>query len=252
MSTPEAPLPVTIDLAAAVRRVFVIMVSVELGLAITDFLFAYLDVVPEELIQHLANLAREDGVGTWVSSTQAFCVGATLLGVGLAERANGRTPGGWWFLAGLFTYIALDDGLEVHERMSSAVRRMTDTAAFDAFPTYGWHLLYGPVLGASGLYMLWFLWRRLDVALRPRIALAVACFVVAVGIDFVEGLDGVFDAFAEALGVRDYTVSHGFKVTEELLEIFGTTVFWTTFLAQLGVALDGRPVTVVRDGPTVR
>lgn len=220
------------------------LLGCELLLGVNDFLFAYLDLVPMEVVQHLANLAREDGVGTWFSSTQALLVALVLAAVGGSERSAGRAAWGWGALAAFFAYIALDDGLEVHERVGSAVRRVTDSPLFDVFPTYAWQLVFAPLFGGGGLFMVVFLWRRLERALWLGICAALACFVVAVGLDFVEGMDGAFENMARASGLRTYTVSHGFKVTEELLEMLGTTLFLTTFAHQLAASLRGRVVVV--------
>jgi len=239
-----------IDATRAVRVLVAWLIGVQVVLAGIDFLFAYLDVIPLEAVQHLANLAREDGVGTFFSSMQAFAVAVVLVAIGFTERAAGRTVAGWWLIAAFFAYIAIDDAVEVHERLGSAVKRVTASPMFDAFPTYAWQLVFGPLFGGMGLFIVFFLWRRLsDPRLRYGIGLALACFVVAVGFDFIEGMEGAFEAMAEALGVRNYTVSHGFKVTEELLEMLGTTLFLVTFTGQLAFSLRDRNV-VVRIGTT--
>lgn len=246
--TPSEPLPrepLEIDAPAALRRLIALVIGAELALVLVDFLFAYLDLVDLEAVQHLANLAREDGVGTWFSAIQDVGVGLVLVAVGLAERASKRGAGGWWFLAAFFTYIGLDDGLEIHERLGSAVKRITHSPAFDVFPTYAWQLVFGPAFGAVGLFMAVFLWRRLaDPRLRLGVAAGLGCLVAAVGFDFLEGIDGLYDGLAQRLGVVPYTVSHASKVTEELLEMLGMTAFLATFGAQLALSLGERPVVL--------
>jgi hypothetical protein len=235
-----------VDAWQLLRRLGFAVLAVEAVLTVIDFLFAYLDLIPSEAVQHLANLAREDGIGTWFSSTQAFCVGLAVLAIGLVEKATARPAWwGWMLIAAFFTYIAFDDAIEVHERLGSAVRRLTQSEIFDVFPTYAWQLVFGPLFGGMGLFIVIFLWRRLaDPRLRLGIGVALTCFVVAVGFDFVEGVEGAFEGMATAIGVRNYTVSHGFKVTEEVLEMLGTTAFLVTFLWQLALTLADRPVIV--------
>jgi hypothetical protein len=221
-----------VDAWQLLRRLGFAVLAVEAVLTVIDFLFAYLDLIPSEAVQHLANLAREDGIGTWFSSTQAFCVGLAVLAIGLVEKATARPAWwGWMLIAAFFTYIAFDDAIEVHERLGSAVRRLTQSEIF--------------LFGGMGLFIVIFLWRRLaDPRLRLGIGVALTCFVVAVGFDFVEGVEGAFEGMATAIGVRNYTVSHGFKVTEEVLEMLGTTAFLVTFLWQLALTLADRPVIV--------
>jgi hypothetical protein len=234
MSSGEDPRPVvTIDGRRVVRDLVALLVGAEVVLLGVDFLFAYLDLIPLKVVQHLANLAREDGVGTWFGATQATAVGAVLGAIGWIERRVGRGAAGWWTLGALFAYIGLDDALGVHERVGSAVRNTTGSAVFDLMPSYSWQVVFVPIFGGAALFMLAFLWQRLSPSLRRGLFVALGCFVVAVGIDFVEGLDGVFDAIADALGVRHYTLSHAAKVTEEILEMLGTTTFLAVFATRL-------------------
>ena len=236
--------PLVIDLRSALRSLGLFLLACEASLFLLDFLFAYLDLLPQKVIQHSANLAREDGIGTWFGATQAFCVGLVLALTALLERSSGRSPLGYALLSALFTYIAMDDSLGLHERIGSAVKSSTGSPLFNAFPTYAWQLVFGPLFGSAALFMLVFLYKRLSPTLVRLLFAALACFVVAVGLDFVEGVDGAFVSISGILGVDDYTVSHAFKVTEELLEMFGTSLFLLLFLAQLGELLSRYTVQI--------
>ena len=44
----------------------------------------------------------------------------------------------------------------------------------------------------------------------------------------------------EDLGVAEYTVGHGFRATEEWLEMLGTTALWAPMLLLLGDSVDLR------------
>ena len=108
------------------------------------------------------------------------------------------------------------------------------------------------------LVLSWAIVRRAGVSLwgerRPLLLLrglvgfvGLSCFGVAVGMDFLEGLDGIYESIAQSAGVDTYTVSHTSKVIEETLEMMGTTAFFYCFASQLATALSG---STVRFGPT--
>lgn len=212
-------------------------------------------------VRRMFNTTREDGLASWLGITQTLLVALTLWLIYLTVR---RTPGstrwrklGWLILAAFVTYMAADDGATIHERMGSTFRELQERSSagspsfgarlLEAFPSYPWQILFLPVFGAFGLFMLVFLWREL--ATRPQrlvIAAAVACFVVAVGLDFCEGLDrdhrlNPYAWLSDRLELSEFTrrrfgrdgytaLVHFSKSFEEVIEMFGMTLLWVTFL----------------------
>lgn len=234
-----------IDAVSLIRRGFVALICAELWMGLMDFTFAYMRLSDQRVVQRLNNLAREDGMGTWFASSQALLVGVVLFALaGLSWRTERRDALGWGLLASFFTYVSMDDALSFHERVGGLLRRATYAGGAEWFPSYSWQLMFGPLFGGMGLFMVWFLTRRLAPNLRPWLAIALGCFVLAVGLDFVEGLDEAFEAIADVVGVSEYTVSHGSKVTEELLEMAGTTSFFAMFSLQLVASLAGRRIVL--------
>jgi hypothetical protein len=77
----------------------------------------------------------------------------------------------------------------------------------------------------------------------------MACWVVAVGLDAVEGVEGLFARWARSLGWRTYRVSHAWKVVEEVLEMVGTTLFGQAFLRYLAHRADGLGIVLRGPGP---
>jgi hypothetical protein len=73
------------------------------------------------------------------------------------------------------------------------------------------------------------------------------------GLDLIEGLDG-FEArqenWAAALGIDAYGVTHTFAVTEEVLEMAGTTLLWFAFLRYFGIRADGISLRLKRGAGT--
>ncbi|HHO51435.1 MAG TPA: hypothetical protein ENK18_11305 [Deltaproteobacteria bacterium] len=242
MTTPPE---IQINAVTLIRRGFIALIGLELWMGLMDFTFAYMRLSSQRVVQRLNNLAREDGVGTWFASSQALLVGLVLFGLAsLSWRPERREALGWGLLASFFTYVSMDDALSFHERVGGALRRATYADGAEWFPSYSWQLMFGPLFGAMGLFMVWFLARRLAPNLRPWLAIALSCFVLAVGLDFVEGLDEAFASIADVVGVSEYTVSHGSKVTEELLEMAGTTSFLAMFSLQLVASLGGRRIVL--------
>jgi hypothetical protein len=214
------------------------------------------EIVP---LRQLANIAREDGLASWFGTTQTLMIALTLWLIhGCVRRvpASGWRRAGWLVLALLFTYMAVDDGAQVHERLSLALYDHAEaggtlpswiSSSLDRFPSYFWQLVVLPLLAASGAIGLIFVWRELGSArLRGVVASAVACMVLAVALDFVEGLAedhpwNVFAWLARTIDFGDWTeyrfrsdafdtVSHFAKSAEETLEMVGNTLLWLAFL----------------------
>ncbi len=167
---------------------------------------------------------------------------------------------GWLILALFFSYMAMDDGSEFHERMGSAFKEVQREATQDAgsptwgrrllnvSPSYSWQVLFLPIFGALGLFMLGFLWFVLnDWFSRLLTILGLSCFVCAVSLDFIEGLDedhawNLYTRISnEYSGVEVFTkerfgktgfdaLRHFSKAIEESLEMFGMTLFWVIFV----------------------
>ncbi|MDX1764496.1 MAG: hypothetical protein R3231_09270, partial [bacterium] len=170
------------------------------------------------------------------------------------ERRGAR---GWGLLALFFIYMAADDGAEIHERIGSTFKAMAKAASreegvtslgsrlLEFFPSYPWQLVMLPVFGTVGLLMFIFLWRTLKPpTARSILILAILCFVAAVGLDFIEGLNRDHPMnFAEMLSDRwvhdSGAVRHFSKSLEEFLEMVGITLLWSLFVRHF-VRLSGK------------
>jgi len=248
-----APTPPAHAPARWVRKVLCWLLAVEGLIVALDVVFNYLAVIDDEGIQEMFNVARELSVGNWFSSMQEFAVATVLWLLYLRERdagARGWSRRGWAVLAGLFAYIAVDDGVQIHERVATAVADFfTLTAEGGAihsgpvgwlgrfvewFPSYPWQVLFGPVFAAFGLFMVWFLWRELDRKSALTIFLGLFLYGLAQGQDYVEGLGTPYESLTAALSLEPYTVPHFAKVAEESLEMLGTTIVLYVLLLRWG------------------
>ncbi|MFQ5666218.1 MAG: hypothetical protein ACE5I7_07270 [Candidatus Binatia bacterium] len=227
-----------------VRRVFVGCVSVELLLVVLDYVFNVRHVIDVGALKRFSNITREDSLATFVASTQLLLVSAAAWLVSLRfrlvsrEQNDGVKSTGWAILAAFFVYMAADEGAQIHERMGSTVHALlheggeAGVAALNLFPSYDWQVVLGPMFAGAGVFLVLFLWFALtDKSSMTFIFLGMACYVAAVLLDFAEGLRQL-DPYApliRVLGATRYTVEHYSKVSEEFLEMLGTTFFLVTF-----------------------
>jgi hypothetical protein len=158
-------------------------------------------------------------------------------------QMKGRSQGawtrrGWVLLAVFFTYLAVDDGAKIHERVGTAIDDLAGsydaTASSESpprFRSYTWQVVFVPLFGAVGLFALLFLWKQLKTpALRALLIIGLGCFVVAVGLDYIEGLENGYDGVAERFDIDDDAVTHFAKALEEWIEMLGTTCLLIGFL----------------------
>ena len=254
---PPATVQLTFDPHRVVRNIFVFCVVANVSFFLLDFFINYLRLADAGAIRRLFNTAKENGLAAWFGVTQTVMVALTLWLTFVTVKQQGGSKWrriGWLVLALFITYMAVDDGSSLHERLGSAFDASTRDAPDESwgpamlgiFPSYTWQILFVPLFGALGLFTLVFLWRELDEQ-RAKIfvAVALACFVLAVGLDFVEGLDpahrwNLYTQLSDrleldGLSTKGYrtpyqVLRHFSKSIEESLEMLGMTILWIVFL----------------------
>lgn len=201
-------------------------------------------------IRRFFNITREDGIASWFAVIQTWMLGLTCGLLYLVARNQvGRRwrRVGWLVLCLFFFYMSMDDGAEFHERIGSSVKAMVlgeqaadGSRAIGIFPSYTWQLVFLPVFGAFGLFMLWFLNRELDRGVDKLLVLsAIGLLVLAVVADFFEGLDNdqhALNLYARLQVYWDISASrllHYSKSVEEFLEMLAMSVLWLVFLRHL-------------------
>ncbi len=222
-------------------------------------------------VRRLFNTTNEEGLASWFAVTQTWMIGLTLWIIALtrkSEQKHRKSWLGWCFLAVFFMYLAVDDGAAIHERLGTAYGpdRAASTMVENAeqkiappdsepsgrfFPSYGWQVLFMPFFSVIGLFMLGFLWVELQTTpWRLMVIGALSCLALAVGLDFIEGLDerhpwNVYVWIIDRWDIIEFTeihfdslpyatVRHFSKSIEECLEMVGMTLFWSVFLQYLG------------------
>lgn len=239
----EGRLDVTLDTAPLVRKLAFLCLGTIAALLVLDYVFTFRKVIDDDSIGKITNIAREESIPTWFSATQALCAGLTAFACVWVLRLRGAarsTLAGWLVLGLFFVWMAVDDSAVFHERVGSALGRAfrDDPSAAPPgvrwlleLPTYSWQIFIAPLFAAMGIFILTFLWRQLGrFRMRRWLVAALALYATAMAIDWMEGVDDLYENTAARLGFEDYTVSHYFKVTEETLEMLGTTTFLVTFL----------------------
>jgi len=253
------------ELAVGGRRlvwtVFLACVGAEIAVFLLDYHVSYGRLVTVGAIRRLCNNAREDGLGSWLAVTQTSLVALTAWLLAALARGGAAGAGGlrawrargWVTLAAFLTYLALDDGAKVHERLGTTAAELWGDGGnvlLAAFPSYAWQLVVGPPLALLGAFTLVFLWRQLrDGHGRLLVVAALACLVLAVGLDFLEGLArehpwNVWGRAARGIALNRWTqlrfeesaydtLVHFSKSLEECLEMLGMTLLWCALLRHL-------------------
>ncbi len=88
---------------------------------------------------------------------------------------------------------------------------------------------------AIGIFIVWFLWK----ALEPRrlwywFLVGMSLYAVAIGLDYVEGLDSEqYEGIAAFFSTEEYRIEHLLKTLEEFFEMLGTTILLIVFLKNI-------------------
>ena len=208
-----------------VRRVFWTCAGIILTIVLMDIFFNYYRWIPFRLLRRSFNITREAAIGNWFSSLLALTTALILLLTHLSTSPRKR---GWAVLSAFFGYMAIDDATRFHEGVGSAFVEWMghENMKSLAFKGYAWQMIFLPVFGPLGLYILYFLWAELRKTVWMRlIVCALGLFVIAVCLDILEGLK--LDLW------RSYTIRHFQKLIEESMEMFALTLFLVAFFGRL-------------------
>ncbi|MBT8099025.1 MAG: hypothetical protein KJO82_04715 [Gammaproteobacteria bacterium] len=252
MVTPTGPSQTVIELRATrvITILLIVLISAEVFFVLADHFINVERLTDKGPIRRFFNITREDGIASWFAVIQTWMIGLTAGLVYAAVKSQGgagwrRT--GWLILTIFFLYLAMDDGAEFHERIGSSVKAIIlgdqpkgASRAIGIFPSYTWQLVFLPIFGAIGLYILWFLNRELD---RGRdkllVVAAIGLLVLAVVADFFEGLDNdqhplnLYAWLKSSQGWSSGAILHYSKSAEEFMEMLSMTTFWFLFLRHL-------------------
>ena len=218
----------------------------------SDIFINHYEWIESNAIQRLVNISRDDGLPNWFSSIQLLFISIVLWCMCLLlkysypplikKRLN---IWGWALIALFFTYLAIDDGSRLHERIGTAfgnsmeARHVHDPGVLsgivDVFPSYYWQIVFVPIFGIVAIFTVFFLIKNLKSKKQIIFVFAgFACYVASVCLDYVEGLnESIYIPFAHFFNTDTHTILHFSKLIEEICEMIGNTFFMLVFTKQL-------------------
>lgn len=244
--TSPPPVSLTLDASVLLRQALVALLVSEFLIVYLDVVVTYFEAIDHPAVSDLCNMVIEEGINNWFSSVQTVVVGLVLLlitmRVALDPAATRRRALGWALVALFFLYMGFDDGVGFHEAMGTWFGDSRNAAAggtglsawlLQVFPSYAWQILFLPGLGALGLFTIVWSWRELHPRGRILVLLGVSCFVFAVALDFVEGMEWPYERLTARFLLHEDTIPHFSGVLEEYTEMLGTTLILYAFLDHL-------------------
>ena len=242
-----------------VRDLVFVMGGLAVLVVLLDLWLYSAAAVATPYLRTLFDAQSETGLGSWLAVSQAVLIAATLWLLTSAYRHGGASrlrQGGWALLAVFFTYLAFDDGTQLHERIGTAFADAHATGLQAGFPSFAWQVLFGPFFAGMALFIGLFLWKELRTPrLKALTAAALALLALAVAMDFVEGLDAdhplnVYAHLAAGGNLDDHAqvffrmngldaVTHVAQAIEESIEMVAMTLLWAVFLLHFADTVDG-------------
>lgn len=252
------PIQIEFNAGKLARNLMIICLCFEISFVVLDIFVNYLRWSDFKCMRRIFNIAREDSIASFFGIFQTLMVGITLWIIVFIQKKS-QAPKkeiiSWGVLALFFTYMAVDDGVQFHERLGTVFEVMFETIGpprkmsplgshiLHFFPSYPWQIVFLPFFGAIGLYILFFLRKQFESNNSIwLVILALSCFVVAVGLDFIEGMDKTHawnfqTMIMDKYNLEKYPVNHFSKSIEEFLEMVGITLFWTSFVLHFKIIL---------------
>jgi hypothetical protein len=163
-----------------------------------------------------------------------FCIGLTSLLIYVVQRAKGvlrSDASPWLFFSGFFTFLSMDDGAKIHERLGSFFRDLTEEGegvfwvfqdVLDTASTYSWQVFVLPVFLFVGFFMLFWGYQHVrNLNTQRWVIFGSLCIALAIGVDYFEGLVDNNVVSLEGWAFSEDTIAHYQRVIEEFLEMSG-------------------------------
>ncbi len=214
--------------ALSVPTVVLVLVHVGVG-----SYHRYVDAVPTAV--RAVDLGLDGSLPSWWNTSLLLVNAGVALVLAVLTRPARRPSSRSWLIAALaFAYLALDEGLGLHERLKGPGQALA--AALDIqVRTYAW-VLPGAVLALAGLAVFAWWCQALPVDVRRRFVLAVGTFFT--GALVVEALNGYLRSRgANTLHLAGTTV-------EECLEMAGCVLAVGAMLRLVQVDATTRSATL--------
>ena len=231
----------TIDLVFSLRKVMFTLVAIATAFLVLDTLVHSFSFLFAEDFIELVDITLEANLPTWFSSTQLLSVGLCAYFIGERHRIREKKDQtvAWFVIAGFFAYMGIDDAARLHERLATITAdAFLDSSsqifvvdAIKSFPSYYWLIIFLPIFGGLALFMLIFLSKEFEAGPAMRLfLLGIGLYVMAVGLDYFDGIESNYDAIAEHTPLARGDARHIFRAVEEFIEMIGTTFILVAFL----------------------
>lgn len=215
------------------KRMFWYLWLVCCGLVACDSVLTFHDVTGYYVFNRVFDMTREESIPNWYASILLFCIALTCAVTYTIQRrrVDRRDALPWVFFAGFFTFLSMDDGAKIHERLGSFFRELAEEGdgvftvfqtVLEAASTYSWQIFVLPVFLFFAFFILLWGFNNISVRETHRWILLGGFFIaIGLGLDYFEGLvdNGVIDLEGRPLSVN--TIEHYQRVLEEFSEMTG-------------------------------
>jgi len=206
------------------------------GLVVCDSVLTFHDVTGYYVFHRVFDMTREESIPNWYASILLFCIGLTSLLIYVVQRGEGvrrSDASPWLFFSGFFTFLSMDDGAKIHERLGSFFRELTEEGegifwvfqdVLDSASTYSWQVFVLPVFLFVGFFMLLWGYQHVRNPETQRwVIFGSVCIALAIGVDYFEGLVDNEVVSLDGRAFSEDMIAHYQRVIEEFLEMSGFT-----------------------------
>lgn len=231
---------ITFDYNIPVKNLLAAIITIPVFLFFMDSIgIAYQLDIPKKL-RILFDITLEANIPTWYSSLIAFFTG--LAGLLIVEHyyslKNYSKTAVWLVISAFFIYMSMDDTSQFHERVATvwaqnakATNSGTASALVNSFESYYWQLLFLPLFAGVGLTMLYVIKTEFKVKQAQWFfVLGLSCFVLAVALDYIDGVDSYYEYIIQQTGVNFRALEHFSRAIEEMIEMLGVGFIFIALL----------------------
>lgn len=254
------------DVLKLKSRIILILITffvlIEINLVLLDFVFNHLKLIDFKPIRQLFNMELEGSLANWVSSIVYLSVGISLWLVTFQSKYILKQKFKsiiWSLIALFFTYLSVDDGASIHERVGTTLKLFYDKYEWNPkhkllhyvineFPSYYWQVIFIPILAISSIFILLFLWKELK-SFKIFLFVGFAFFIMAFAqaLDYLEGIRYTYPLIENNFNFNPKTIRHYSKVFEEFLEMFGMTILMSVFTNHFLSGISSLQLTLKKD-----
>ena len=231
---------ITLDHNFPTKNILTIVISIPVFLFFIDSLgYHFRDDIPRKLLV-LFDITLEANIPTWYSSMLALFVG--MVGILIVEHYYNLKQNSkiaiWLLIALFFVYMSIDDVSQFHERVATAwahYARSADNSISSSlasnFESYYWQLLFLPIFGSIAFAMLYVIKTEfVNKKAQYFFIIGLACFVFAVALDYIDGVDRYYDYIIKQFGFNFKVLEHFSRAVEEMVEMIGLGFILTALL----------------------